>query len=154
MATQVDSSRLIEYEMDKENKFILKVEATEAHQLSLAINEEAGSKIEARLTLTLKDSSKGDLITSDSAETALNDILSKENVQFTQESLIIERELSNEGKDQLANAVKEARDSLKSSSLGTLSSAKALVSVVLAARKSNKEDIGKMLGAKKNQPIL
>lgn len=154
LATEVDSSRLIVYEMDKENKFVVKVEASERHELSLAANGEAGSEIEARQTLTLKDSGKGDSFTSDSAQNALNDILSKEKVQFTQESLITERELSNEDKNQLANAIKESRDSLKASSLGSLPSAKALVSVVSAARESNKEEIGKMLGAKKNQPIL
>lgn len=154
LATTVVSSRLTDYEMDKGNKFIVKIEAAENHQLSLAAYEEAGSEIEARQTLILKNSSTGDALTSDSAEGILNEIISKERVQFTQESLITERTLRNDDTNHLAKAVKESWEFLKSDSLGALPSAKALVGAVLAARKSSKEEIGKVLGAKKNQPIL
>lgn len=141
--------------MDREGRHFEKISSDERHELFLNVNEEAGSSIETQLVLTMKESKTANVVEKDGVDEALEEAMTKENFMFTQESLLIEREVIDfEEPKSFVNSVNAARDLLKPTMLGFLPSAKVFLNLVAVARKSSKEDITKALGSKKNQPIL
>lgn len=154
-ASKVKSLRSVDYEMDQEGKYFERISSDERHELFLNINEEAGGSIEVQLVLTLKKSKESNSIEKETIDDALEEALTKENLVFTQESLLVEREIIDfEEPKTFVNSVNAVRDLLKPKMLGFLPSAKVFLNLVAVARKSSKEDITKALGSKKNQPIL
>lgn len=155
LASKVKSLRSVDYEMDPEGKHFERITSDERHELFLNVNEEAGGSIEAQLVLTLKKSKNAKFIEKETIDDALEEAMAKENLVFTQEALLVEREIIDfEGPKSFVNSVNAVRDMLKPKMLGFVPSAKVFLNLVAIARKSSKEDITKALGSKKNQPIL
>lgn len=155
LASKVKSLRSVDYEMDPEGKHFKRITSDERHELFLNVNEEAGGSIEAQLVLTLKKSKNAKFIEKETIDDALEEAMAKENLVFTQEALLVEREIIDfEGPKSFVNSVNAVRDMLKPKMLGFVPSAKVFLNLVAIARKSSKEDISKALGSKKNQPIL
>lgn len=151
LKTLLESSIISHYTLDNSNTHILKVSSKESHVLYTAANGEIGGELEAEQTLTLKGSESCSTITANTLQEAVAQIEGA----VTQETLTTEPQVGNQSdQKQFTNSVSSFRDFLQPKSLGTLQSAKAFVHLVRVARRSNKEDISKALGSKKNQPIL
>ncbi|KAK9695039.1 MTP large subunit, lipid-binding domain [Popillia japonica] len=148
-----ESKREASYELDSEIKYLLRVESKEEHTVVMAAKEDVGNKVQAVQTLDFINLKTCTIIDADNFDNALNKITNKEGL-FTEESLISEREPAKKDESKFSNLINDYRDSLKAKSLGSLASAKSIIPLIKAARRSSKNDIDKAFQSKKNQKIL
>ncbi|RZC38190.1 microsomal triglyceride transfer protein large subunit [Asbolus verrucosus] len=149
--TIITSSRHVTYELDPRLDRIKAIYAKETHQMFLAAKEDLGSLIEADQILTHTKTEKTKIIRGPSLEAVLELISGG----HTQESLLTEKEeIVNEEVKTFPNVVNDNRENLTPKNLGGLSSARAFLRLLEAARKATRDEISKVLGSKKNQKIL
>ncbi|KAI4456052.1 microsomal triglyceride transfer protein large subunit [Holotrichia oblita] len=153
LSTITESKREASYELDSEIKYLLRVESKEEHTIFLAAKEEVGNKVQVLQTLDFIESKRCTIIDAENFDDVFYKIVNKEGL-FTEESLISEKEPIKTEEPRFSNLINDYRDSLKSKSLGSLASAKSIIPLIKAARKSSKNDIDKVFQSKKNQKIL
>lgn len=130
------------------------MEYEEEHQVYMAAKEDVGNKIEVAQILRFVKMGTCPILDGDNFDLVFDRIVSAGG-PYTIESLISEREyVKNDESKSFSNIINDYRDSLKAKSLGSLASAKSIIPLVKAARKSSKDDISKALHSKKNQKIL
>lgn len=154
LGTEVESSRIITYTLDSQNKYFSTITAKECHKMSPSVKEEVGNQVETRQNLKLIKTQSTDVFNGNDIEEVLAEIEKHDSTEFTRESLLTEKEMADEKIKSFSNAVNDFRDNLKSNLLGSLAPTKAFLQLVSIARRSNKEDISKTLAIKKNQKIM
>ncbi|KAJ8915951.1 hypothetical protein NQ315_016627 [Exocentrus adspersus] len=153
LGTRVDSSRQTEYKLNVGNSYIKSIKAKETHGMYLNANEELGGYIEASQLLDFIKSEPTETVEGDSIDDVIEKISVSYGVVYTQETLLTERELS-EDATSFSKQVDKLRHLLKSQDLGTLKGGKAFILLVNTGRNATKVDISKTLESNKNKNIL
>ncbi|KAF5288457.1 hypothetical protein FQR65_LT02109 [Abscondita terminalis] len=124
LSTKVQSDRLVDYELDKDNTHINSLNGYETHQMYLTVKKNVGNIVNDSLIFT------------------------QESLLTERDLVKIEEEPS------FQSTVKAYKNYLKTESIGSLSSAKVIGKLVSVGKSSTKEDIAKTIGIKKNAAIL
>ncbi|KRT81396.1 hypothetical protein AMK59_5154 [Oryctes borbonicus] len=153
LSATIQSKREALYELDGEIRHILNIEAKEEHVVFMTAEEDVGNKVEVLQTLKFKETGSCPIINLDKFEDVFQKVVNEEGI-FTEESLITQKvHIKSDDIKSFSNTINDYRDSLKAKSLGSLASAKSIIPLVRAARKSLLDDINKALQSKKNQKI-
>ncbi|XP_044272344.1 microsomal triglyceride transfer protein large subunit [Tribolium madens] len=146
----VTSSRQVTYEMDPKLSHIKAIYAKESHTMVLSVKEDLGSVIEADQILNHVKNEKTEPLRGPTLESVL-DLVSP---GHTEDTLLLQKEESDDDGKTFPNLVNELRDNIAGQHLGSLLSAKSFLRLLEGARKATKDEIAKVLGSKKNQKIL
>lgn len=152
-ATNVQSLRIAEYEVTSHYSCFKSVVSKDKHDMFIALKEDSGVQVTSGLSLRVVEESKVGVIDGENIDEVLLSLIEKEGGEYVEETLLTERELQKSEK-KLSKVVEELRENLKPEALGTVESAKGFVKLIDVSRASNKEDVAKVLSAKKNQKIL
>lgn len=152
--TKVTSNRVVEYELNDDFTHLDELVAAETHEMFLSLKEEVGNKVIVNQHLNLLSEEKATTsFTGSSFDEVLNSINKEHSV--TEEALLAEKEnVEDKPLEGFQKSVNNFRDLMKNKHLGSITSAKAMLSLISTARRTNKEEIAKTLGSKKNEPIL
>ncbi|GJQ73200.1 hypothetical protein Trydic_g13582 [Trypoxylus dichotomus] len=154
LSTTIQSKREAFYELDAEISHVLKVKASEEHVVFLTAKEDIGNKAEVVQILNFKKAGTCLVIHLEKFEDVIQKIINDEGV-YTEEFLITQKApVKGDDTKSFSSIINDYRDSLKAKSLGSLASAKSIIPLVRAARRSLKDEINKVLQSKKNQKIL
>nr|XP_022900125.1 microsomal triglyceride transfer protein large subunit [Onthophagus taurus] len=153
LSTKTISSISTIYKINK--KEIENAISKEHHEIFLQAKEEIGGEILIEQNLKLISTKKSENVMNQRTYDQVKQKLIDDFGDFKEENLLTQKDFSNSQKPiSFANLINEFRDNLKSKNLGKLISAKTIIPLINAAKKSNKDEILKVLNAKKNQKIL
>ncbi|KAK4874325.1 hypothetical protein RN001_013685 [Aquatica leii] len=153
--TEVQSNSVVDYELDKDNKFLKAVNVYETHEMYMKVKNSIGNVVNVRQSLLLTGTAKIDNLIAKNIDELVDNLSQKESWMFTQESLLTEQDVvSPVGTTSFQTIVKTYRNNLKTDAIGSISSAKVIGKLVAVGKTSTREDIAKTIGSKKNTHIL
>ncbi|XP_077284119.1 microsomal triacylglycerol transfer protein isoform X2 [Arctopsyche grandis] len=151
------SSRQTDYHMNSDNTVLKSILNKELHEMKMSIKQEAGNQVRVTQELILNDKEKGNALKlkSISLKAAIQELYNEgENLKEQKLNAVKEQRICQDDCPTLTKLIKENRDTLKSSQLGTAKSATVFIKLLTAARQASVDEILKALKGVKNKEIL
>lgn len=149
------SSDTTVYKKEESTSYFSIIRSKEYQSIWLSAKREIGSVLEIDKSLSLISANSIEGFEADNIQDAIGKVETFEKVTFVRENLLTKPEnIESEPSTDFVKSVKNSKDFLKTEYLGTLKPIKSFVKLINLGRRSNKEEISKVLTQKKNKDIL
>lgn len=155
LGTKRTSSGTTVYKKEESASHFSFIVSKEYQSIWLSAKREIGSVIEIDKSLSLISANSIEGIEAENVQDAIGKVETLEKVTFVRDTLLTKPEnIAPEQGTDFVKSVKNSKDFLKTEYLGTLKPIKSFVKLINLGRRSNKEEISKVLNQKKNKDIL
>ncbi|XP_059476430.1 microsomal triacylglycerol transfer protein [Neocloeon triangulifer] len=153
----VNGNRKTKYVLKNDGSAVESITSSDYHEMFVIVRQEAGGAVSASQELKLTDiSNSAKPIKADTLDDAVKQIGTKIGAKLAKKEILLEQEPPNCQDDcpTFAKVIRDNKENLKTSTLGSIKSASSFIKAVKIARNSKKADLVKVLNHAKYIELL